>query len=259
MFGKTDPFGGHIPWPEKIWNSHYCNKETPMQRVSFSLPLHRFEAADNMATRAALRQALGVSDNQLSDMIADALAHHQLVLNFRVTPEQFTKFLIIRNDVGCGNFFAEMKPRIYDADAPIANKRIVDFTRPHDDVSFRIHDDLPQSFVDRQNEKRAAWAGRRWPFGTARGDAAARGSEMHEAITVALDAANAKHSAQMTRMEAENKRLSEKNSALVRLCHNAASKLSSVLVRMKNLRIINTDFTEEDVNTAAFVKTLWNV
>lgn len=125
-----------------------------MQRVSFVLPLNRFEESDHLATRAALRQALNISDGDIRGMIEDAKNHRQFVINFRVEPDVFAKFLIVRNDLGSRNLFAELKARIIDMDAPVQNRRIVDFTLPGEGA-FRIHDDMPQEWLDRNNERRA--------------------------------------------------------------------------------------------------------
>lgn len=128
-----------------------------MKFISFVLPLVRFEESDAAATRQALSVALSVTATQIDDMVRDAKVHDQFVVNFRVTPEQFSRFLILRNDFGGKNWFADMKPRVLDKDGPIQNKRIVDFTRPwgSDSIGFKIHDDMPQRWVDEQNERRA--------------------------------------------------------------------------------------------------------
>lgn len=128
-----------------------------MEKISFVLPLNRFEESDKLATRAALRHALHVSDPHIDEMIRDAAAHNQFLLNFRCDPSQFAKFLIMRHELGGKNWFADLKARVIDKSAPLQNRRIVDFTIPirYDAMApYRIHDDMPQHFVDEQNARR---------------------------------------------------------------------------------------------------------
>ena len=127
-----------------------------MQKISFVLPIMRFEESDKLATRTALIRALDITDADIDRMVSDAHHHKQFVVNFRVHPAQFSAFLIYRNDMGGKNWFADMKPRVLDNDAGIVNKRIVDFTLHGDSwkTGYRIHDDLPQPWVDRHNENK---------------------------------------------------------------------------------------------------------
>lgn len=129
-----------------------------MKSIAFVLPLNRFEDNDNLATRAALRQAFAIQDHDIETMIGDALGKRQFVLNFRCDPLQFSEFLILRNELGARNLFSELKPRVLDRTAPTQNKRIVDFTGPAAVAKggFHIHDHLPQHMVDRDNEERRA-------------------------------------------------------------------------------------------------------
>lgn len=143
-----------------------------MEKVAFVLPLNRFEENDKLATRAALRHALGVNDAGIDAMIRDANAHGQFLINFRCDPSQFTKFLIMRHELGGKNWFADLKARVVDKDAPMKNRRIVDFTMHGRDSTepFRIRDDFPQSFVDDANARRKARSfGARYSMGAGYG------------------------------------------------------------------------------------------
>jgi hypothetical protein len=157
-----------------------------VEKIAFVLPLNRFEENDKLATRAALRHALGVNDAGIDAMIRDANAHGQFLINFRCDSSQFTKFLIMRHELGGKNWFADLKARVLDNEAPMKNKRIVDFTmsvKPDSTYPFRIRDDFPQHFVDQTNERRKERSfGARYSMGAGYGGSPVWGGDIYERV-----------------------------------------------------------------------------
>ena len=280
-------------------------------KISFSLPLHRFDDNDHLATRASLCQAFGVEEHHIDRMITDAKQHQQFTLNFLVSPEQFAMFLIRRNDLGSKNMFAELKPAITGDDQGGHNRRIIDFTdtlipgvrfrlRPEFDTmaSRSVHASVAEGYakatgkpMERVFQPKRPWPTpdvyhvdgdpkwgndigvksdgtiqsrydctvKRWPSGSfAINIRTPRASETGTRLHEAIDAATQPLREENKNLHEEKRRLERDVETLKKLCQNAASKLSSVLVRMRNYRIRPLDADWAD-RTQEFVKTLWSV
>lgn len=124
--------------------------------VTFQLQLSKLtETTDKTATRGALRAAFKVTESDLDRWVADARQYDQWSIEIWATPAQFSTFLILRDEYGAQNLFAQLRARITDMDAPLAFKRVVDCVRPNDDGPYTLRDRHPKRFVSETNMRKA--------------------------------------------------------------------------------------------------------